>query len=95
MAESTTTAPAARASGDLGAPDGFAAGDQPAVLWDFGAFVETAADGDHRLNLLIEGVHCGGCVHKIESALVLPENLIRVDRVNLLVVLCWYAARPR
>ena len=69
MAESTTTAPAARESGDLGAPDGFAAGDQPAVLRDFGAFVETAADGHHRLNLLVEGVHCGGCVHKIESAL--------------------------
>jgi Cu2+-exporting ATPase len=57
MAESTTTAPAARESGDLGAPDGFAAGDQPAVLRDFGAFVETAADGNHRLNLLVEGVH--------------------------------------
>ncbi|MGF1608475.1 MAG: heavy metal translocating P-type ATPase [Kiloniellales bacterium] len=36
---------------------------------DFGAYVETGADGTARLHLMVEGIHCGGCIRKIEGAL--------------------------
>ena len=49
---------------------------------DFRAFVETIEDGRNRLDLLVEGVHCGGCVRSIEGALTkLPQ--VTSARVNL------------
>jgi Cu2+-exporting ATPase len=97
MADSTTTAPVAREGGGLGAPDAFSAVGQPAVRRDFGAFVETAADGDHRLNLLVEGVHCGGCVHKIEKALAKQSGVTQA-RLNLTtrrLAVAWHGSPAR
>jgi Cu2+-exporting ATPase len=49
---------------------------------DFQAFAEPAGDGRQRLDLLVDGVHCGGCVRRIEDALLrLPE--VTSARVNL------------
>ncbi len=49
---------------------------------DFQAFVEPAGAGLNRLDLLVEGVHCGGCVRRIEGALAkLPQ--VTAARVNL------------
>ncbi|MDX1575917.1 MAG: heavy metal translocating P-type ATPase, partial [Kiloniellales bacterium] len=49
---------------------------------DFQAFVEAVGDGRNRLDLLVEGVHCGGCVRRIEGALAeLPQ--VTSARVNL------------
>ncbi|HEX9770229.1 MAG TPA: heavy metal translocating P-type ATPase [Kiloniellales bacterium] len=55
---------------------------QGAVARDFAAFVEPVGAGGNRLDLLVEGVHCGGCVRRIEGALMaLPE--VSSARVNL------------
>jgi P-type Cu2+ transporter len=55
---------------------------QGAVARDFAPFVEPIAAGGYRLALLVEGVHCGGCVRRIEGALMaLPE--VSSARVNL------------
>ena len=49
---------------------------------DFDAFVEPIEAGQNRLHLLIEGMHCGGCVRRIEGALTaLPA--VTSARVNL------------
>ena len=45
-------------------------------------FVQEEEEGRHRLHLMVEGVHCGGCVRKIEKALAeMPE--VENARVNL------------
>ncbi len=49
---------------------------------DFRAFVEALPDGRSRLNLLVENVHCGGCVRRIETALA-REPDVEQARVNL------------
>ena len=49
---------------------------------DVAAYVIDLADDRHSLNLMIEGIHCGGCVAKIErSAKALPG--IEDARVNM------------
>ena len=46
------------------------------------AYVRTDGAGRSTLNLLVEGVHCGGCVSRIERGLApLPD--VEVARVNL------------
>jgi len=55
---------------------------QGCLARDFMAFVEPIEAGRNRLNLLVDGVHCGGCVRRIEGALTkLPE--VTSARVNL------------
>ncbi len=49
---------------------------------DFAAFAEPAGAGRHRIDLLVEGVHCGGCVRRIEDAL-LSRREVAAARVNL------------
>lgn len=39
------------------------------------SFVEHSADGDARLSLLISGVHCAGCIQKIESSLANEQDI--------------------
>lgn len=41
---------------------------QDAEGQDVGAFIIDHPDGRHSLHLMIEGIHCGGCVAKIERA---------------------------
>ncbi len=59
------------------------AAERPAgPLVDFLPYVLPADDGAHSLHLLVEGIHCGGCVNKIERALArLPG--VTAARVNL------------
>ncbi len=52
----------------------------PAV--DFATFVRTDETGRHALGLMVEGVHCGGCVRRIESAFAGVPGVHRA-RLNL------------
>ncbi|MGN7438959.1 MAG: heavy metal translocating P-type ATPase [Alcanivorax sp.] len=47
----------------------------------FENFVERTPDGDAKLSLLISGVHCAGCIQKIESTLA-KEDGIKGVRLN-------------
>ncbi|MFP4270991.1 MAG: heavy metal translocating P-type ATPase, partial [Alphaproteobacteria bacterium] len=58
-----------------------AAGDEADHLDGIEGYV-TTANGTHRLALLAEGVHCGGCVRKIEQTLA-QEPVVQEARVNL------------
>ncbi len=49
---------------------------------EVGSYVQRDATGGHRLYLMVEGLHCGGCVRKIETALQ-PLKGVREARVNL------------
>lgn len=49
---------------------------------EVGSYVQRDAAGGHRLYLMVEGLHCGGCVRKIETALQ-PLEGVREARVNL------------
>jgi Cu2+-exporting ATPase len=49
---------------------------------DVTAYVQLEDDGGRSLHLMVEGVHCGGCVRRVERALAaLPE--IDAARLNL------------
>ncbi|MEX2630134.1 MAG: heavy metal translocating P-type ATPase [Tistlia sp.] len=49
---------------------------------DAAAYVQLAEDGAWRLHLLVEGIHCGGCVRRVERALdALPG--VEQARLNL------------
>jgi Cu2+-exporting ATPase len=63
-------------TGIAGAP----AADAAAV--DAAAYVQSAGDGRRTLHLIVEGVHCGGCVRRIENAL-LADPAVEHARVNL------------
>ena len=69
------------------------AGDVPDVL----PFVRQTAGGAHELHLMVEGVHCGACVNRIERSLArFPE--VEQARVNLTtrrLVLRWRGERSR
>mgnify|MGYP006422109837 CR=1 FL=1 len=49
---------------------------------DLSAYVRADPDGLNRLALMVEGIHCGGCVRKIESALQALDG-VREARVNM------------
>lgn len=49
---------------------------------DVASYVQRDDAGTRRLHLMVEGLHCGGCVRKIESALQ-PLEGVREARVNL------------
>lgn len=53
--------------------------DTAAVL---NAFVEDEADGVKRLRLLVSGVHCAGCIRKIETRLI-ADPRVSEARINL------------
>lgn len=58
---------------------------------DPSAYVVTGEDGLKRLHLMVDGVHCGGCVRKIERRLG-EEGDVRDARVNLTtrrLGICW------
>jgi Cu2+-exporting ATPase len=57
------------------------AGDEPDHLDGIEGYVRSER-GTHRLALLAEGVHCGGCVRKIEQALAV-EPVVEEARLNL------------
>jgi Cu2+-exporting ATPase len=49
---------------------------------EVGSYVQRGEGGENRLHLMVEGLHCGGCVRKIETALQ-PLEGMREARVNL------------
>ena len=49
---------------------------------DVSGFVRRDPDGLQRLHLLVEGVHCGACVRRIEQALLRESGVVEA-RVNL------------
>ncbi|MEQ8967937.1 MAG: heavy metal translocating P-type ATPase [Azospirillaceae bacterium] len=76
---------AAPADGETGSP------------LDVAAYVRGSADGGHALDLMVEGVHCGACIAKVEGALRrFPE--VRQSRLNLTtrrLALTWDGAAER
>lgn len=52
----------------------------PAAL--LSAFATATAHGAHEIDLLVEGVHCGNCIRKIESGLASDPSITKA-RVNL------------
>ena len=49
---------------------------------DYASYVSAEPGGRSRLHLLVEGIHCGGCVVKIERALARQPGVAEA-RVNL------------
>ncbi len=48
---------------------------------DVSPYVTPAADGRHTLHLMVDGIHCGGCVRRIEWAL-LVDPAVAAARIN-------------
>ncbi len=77
----------------LRSPPPEAEGPEP-VLLDPSSYVQAAGDGLHTLHLMVDGVHCGGCVRRIERALA-AEPGVESARVNLTtrrLVVTWCGA---
>jgi Cu2+-exporting ATPase len=53
-----------------------------AAAVDLTPFVYAAGGGQHTLHLMVDGVHCGGCVRRIERALK-ADPAVATARVNL------------
>ncbi|MEZ5931624.1 MAG: heavy metal translocating P-type ATPase [Alphaproteobacteria bacterium] len=71
---------AASVTGDLGILPKAPAG--PAPTADLAAYIKPADEGGHRLHLMVENVHCGGCLRKIEREIgALPG--VESARLNL------------
>ena len=69
--------------------------ERPAL--DFTRYVQDEGQGRHRLHLLVDGIHCGGCVNKIERTLARQPDL-ETGRVNLStrrLTLAWHGAAER
>ena len=64
---------------------------------DLGAYVVVDDGGLAQLHLMVDGIHCGGCIQKIEGALKrLPE--VETARLNLTtrrLLLTWHGAAAR
>lgn len=63
------------------------------VTRDFSHYVRTAGDGVQHIDLAVEGVHCAGCMAKIERGLsAIPDvTLARVNLTDRRVALEWKA----
>jgi len=84
---------------------GKAAGEAPAAPppveepqgTDLGAYVTMDDSGLAQLHLMVDGIHCGGCIQKIEGALKrLPD--VETARLNLTtrrLLLTWHGAAAR
>jgi Cu2+-exporting ATPase len=61
------------------------------VTRDYSHYVRAAGDGLQHIDLAVEGVHCAGCMAKIERGLsAIPEvTLARVNLTNRRVALEW------
>ena len=62
-----------------------------ATAQDLSPYVEVAADGTARLQLVVEGLHCGACVWLIESVLSRQPGVVaaRVNMTSRHVLLRW------
>src|SRR6187402_1055696 len=63
------------------------------VTRDFSHYVRTAGEGVQHIDLAVEGVHCAGCMAKIERGLsAIPDvTLARVNLTDRRVALEWKA----
>jgi len=61
------------------------------VTRDFSHYVRSAGEGIEHIDLAVEGVHCAGCMAKIERGLsVIPDvTLARVNLTDRRVALEW------
>ncbi len=66
----------------LGSPAAEAEGPPGPVLVDPSSYVQAAGDGLFTMHLMVDGLHCGGCVRRIERALA-AEPGVETARVNL------------
>jgi Cu2+-exporting ATPase len=57
-------------------------GDVEPAATDVTPYVRTDGQGRHRLALMVEGIHCGGCISKIEGALRAMAGVVSA-RVNM------------
>ena len=55
--------------------------DKPLEEGGFDSLVVQDSDGQNNISLLISGVHCAGCIQKIESRLIANEN-VKQARLN-------------
>jgi Cu2+-exporting ATPase len=60
------------------------------------AYVQEAGEGLHLLHLMVEGVHCGGCVRRIERALSAEPGVVaaRVNLTTRRLAVTWRGAAP-
>ncbi len=58
-----------------------ASGELDSDALGYEGFVDEAIDGDKQLSILVSGVHCAGCIQKIESSLA-KEQDIKSVRLN-------------
>ncbi len=79
---------------DLKAPPGADVTPGPG---DVSAFVREAADGSKVLHLLVEGVHCGGCIRKIERTLGAEPDVTqaRLNFTTRRLTLAWQGSAAR
>ena len=64
---------------------------------DISAFVSAEGAGRHRLHLLVDGIHCGSCINKIERALTAEPDVTQA-RVNMStgrLTLAWQGPESR
>ncbi len=69
--------------------------DDPGV--DYAGYAEGCSDGIHKLLLLVEGAHCGGCIARIERALRSQAD-VETARLNLStrrLTLVWRGGKAR
>jgi Cu2+-exporting ATPase len=62
--------------------EAFSGHDEAPAPFEFDSAVERDPSGNWRLHLMVEGVHCGACVHRIERALG-RDPAVTSARVNL------------
>ncbi|RZV43961.1 MAG: cadmium-translocating P-type ATPase [Acidimicrobiales bacterium] len=60
-------------------------------------FVQTRADGTHSLNLMVSGVHCAGCVAKIERNISALDGVqfARMNLSTLRLTIHWTGAKNK
>lgn len=85
----TVAATLERPAGDRGNPD------EP--TFDYAGYSDSNSEGGHKLLLLVDGVHCGGCIARIERALK-KEPDVESARLNLStrrLALTWQGSAAR
>jgi P-type Cu2+ transporter len=64
---------------------------------DFASYVRTDASGLHHLHLMVEGVHCGGCIRRIEGTLTRLAGVesARLNMSTRRLAVAWRGEAPR
>ena len=64
---------------------------------DLASYVRTDASGLHHLHLMVEGVHCGGCIRRIEGTLTRLAGVesARLNMSTRRLAVAWRGEAPR